>query len=51
MPDAAANPEPVEYRDPDGREMLVIRMWSGFEPESITGTELLHALGLDYPGR
>ena len=25
-------------------------MWSGFEPESITDTELLHAFGLDYPG-
>ena len=22
IPDASANPEPVEYRDPDGREML-----------------------------
>ena len=49
MLDAAADPEPVEYRDPDGRGMLAVRMWSGFEPESITDTELLHALGLDYP--
>ena len=25
-------------------------MWSGFEPESITDTQLPASLGLDYPG-
>ena len=56
MPDA----EPVEpeslaeswSRDGDSSSssseggMLAIRMWSGFEPESITYAELLHVLGL-----
>ena len=34
----------------DERTLLLIRMWSGFEPESITDAQLLAALGLDYPG-
>ena len=31
-------------------DLLAIRMWSGFEPESITDAGLLDALGLDYSG-
>ena len=57
----AADPEPVEpesLAEPWSRDgsssssssseggMLAIRMWSGFEPESITYAELLHVLGL-----
>ena len=42
------DPEPTE--DPADRSLLAIRMWSGFEPESITGAQLLASLGLDYPG-
>ena len=49
VPDAA-DPEPVAYSDTAEHEMLVIRMWSGFEPESLTDDQLLHALGLDYRG-
>ena len=48
---AVVDPEPAA--DPDdtaGRDMLAIRMWSGFEPESITDAQLLASLGLDYPG-
>ena len=32
------------------RDTLAIRMWSGFEPESISDAQLLASLGLDYPG-
>ena len=44
-PEPAGEPEPA-----DGSSLPAIRMWSGFEPESITDAELLEALGLDYPG-
>ena len=44
-------PEPAGEPDSaDGSSLQAIRMWSGFEPESITDAELLEALGLDYPG-
>ena len=35
--------------DADG-SLLTIRMWSGFEPESIADAQLLASLNLDYPG-
>ena len=44
------DPEPVEVDDPAERDVLAIRMWSGFEPESISDAQLLASLGLDYPG-
>ena len=45
-------PEPGSPTDQDTavRDLLAIRMWSGFEPESITDAQLLESLGLDYPG-
>ena len=43
-------PESSTDQDPAGRDLLAIRMWSGFEPESITDAQLLAVLGLDYPG-
>ena len=53
-PEPAAVPDPVApetaSRDSAGRDTLTIRMWSGFEPESITDAQLLTSLGLDYPG-
>ena len=49
VPDAA-DPEPVAYSNTAEHEMLVIRMWSGFEPESLTDDQLLHALNLNYRG-
>ena len=57
MPDAEPV-EPESLAEPWSRDgsssssssseggMLAIRMWSGFEPESITYAELLHVLGL-----
>ena len=53
MPDAEPV-EPESVAEPWSRDdnnsseggMLAIRMWSGFEPESITYAELLHVLGL-----
>ena len=36
--------------DSDESDLLAIRMWAGFEPESITDAELLAALGLNYQG-
>ena len=47
-PDPEPDPEPAP--DTTGRDLLAIRMWSGFEPESITDAQLLASLGLDYPG-
>ena len=47
VPDTA-DPEPITYSDTAEHQMLVIRMWSGFEPEALTGDQLLHELGLDY---
>ena len=47
VPDTA-DPEPITYSDTAEHQMLVIRMWSGFEPESLTDEQLLHELGLDY---
>ena len=47
VPDTA-DPEPITYSDTAEHQMLVIRMWSGFEPESLTDDQLLHELGLDY---
>ena len=50
-----ADPEPTlpEILSPDDTDdaqvLLLIRMWSGFEPEFITDAQLLDALGLDYP--
>ena len=49
----AADPEPVPYDilgldDYDDTQILqIIRMWSGFESESITDEQLLELLGLD----
>ena len=52
----AADPEPVPYDilgpdDYDEAQVLhIIRMWSGFESEMITDTQLLELLGLEgYP--
>ena len=45
----AVDPEPASQDSAD-RSLLAIRMWSGFEPESITDAQLLASLGLDYPG-
>ena len=54
--DDAADPEPVSSDtlwpadDYDDTQVLtLIRMWSGFESESITDAELLESLNLDYP--
>ena len=44
------DPEPAAVDDPAERDVLAIRMWSGFEPESISDAQLLASLGLDYPG-
>ena len=44
------DPEPAAVDDSAGRDILEIRMWSGFEPESISDAQLLASLGLDYPG-
>ncbi len=44
------DPEPEPAPDTAGRDLLAIRMWSGFEPESITDAQLLASLNLDYPG-
>ena len=52
-PPAMIDPAPEPAGEPDsadGSSLQAIRMWSGFEPESITDAELLEALGLDYPG-
>ena len=51
--DDAADPEPVPYDilgpdDYDDTQILqIIRMWSGFESESITDEQLLELLGFD----
>ena len=47
---AAVDPEPAAVDGSAGRDLLAIRMWSGFEPESISDAQLLASLGLDYPG-
>ena len=53
--DDAADPEPVPADtlwpdDYDEAQVLhTIRMWSGFESESITDDQLLTSLGFDYP--
>ena len=44
------DPEPVSGNDSSWHDTLAIRMWSGFEPESITDAQLPASLGLDYPG-
>ena len=44
------DPEPASGGDSAVSDILAIRMWSGFEPESISGAELLASLDLDYPG-
>ncbi len=49
-PPVLIDPEPAADQDSAGRSMLAIRMWSGFEPEPMTGARLLDSLGLDYPG-
>ena len=36
--------------DDDAQTLSLIRMWSGFESESLTDAELLESLNLDYPG-
>ena len=46
----AVDPEPAAVDDPAERDVLAIRMWSGFEPESISDAQLLASLDLDYPG-
>ena len=56
----AVDPEPAAMldavdpgtagQDSADSPLLAIRMWSGFEPESITDAQLLASLGLDYPG-
>ena len=48
VPDAADSGPAADSSD--DRALLAIRMWSGFEPESITDAQLLALLGLDYPG-
>ena len=52
-----ADPEPVPRDTPwpddydDAQVLTLIRMWSGFEPESITDAQLIDLLGLeDYRG-
>ena len=35
--------------DDDAQTLLMIRMWSGYESESITDAELFESLNLDYP--
>ena len=52
-----ADPEPVSRDTPwpddydDAQVLTLIRMWSGFEPESITDAQLIDLLGLeDYRG-
>ena len=53
MPDAMGEPEDAEPADatPDQNTVeMVIRAWSGFEPESVTDAQLLAVLNLDYPG-
>ena len=47
---AMVDPEPTGEPDFADRSLLAIRMWSGFEPESIPDAQLLASLGLDYPG-
>ena len=42
--------DPMEDQNSAERVLLAIRMWSGFESESITDAQLLASLGLDYPG-
>ena len=52
MPDAMGEPEDAEpaAATPDQNTVeMVIRAWSGFEPESVTDAQLLAVLGLDYP--
>ncbi len=44
------DPEPTGDSDSATSSLLAIRMWSGFEPESMTDSQLLASLGLDYPG-
>ena len=46
----AVDSEPAAVDDSAERDVLAIRMWSGFEPESISDAQLLASLGLDYPG-
>ena len=46
---ATVDPEPASQDSAD-RPLLAIRMWSGFEPGSVTDAQLLAVLGLDYPG-
>ena len=46
----AVDPEPAAVDDSAERDVLAIRMWSGFEPKSISDAQLLASLGLDYPG-
>ncbi len=48
-PLVTVNPEPGADSSTDG-SLLAVRMWSGFEPESMTDAQLLASLGLDYPG-
>ena len=43
-------PEPVSDNNSSWRDTLAIRMWSGFEPESISDAQLLVSMRLDYPG-
>ena len=45
-----ADPDPAADSETAGHHTLAIRMWSGFEPESITDDQLLDSLGLDYRG-
>ena len=46
----AVDPEPAADDDSAESDILAIRMWSGFDPESISDAQLLASLGLDYPG-
>ena len=47
-PSVLTDPEPVGDANAV-RSLLAVRMWSGFEPESITDAEMLALLGLDHP--
>ena len=46
----AVDPEPAAGPDSADCILLAVRMWFGFEPESISDAQLLASLGLGYPG-
>ena len=50
VPLAIVDPDPPADPNSADRVLLAVRMWSGFESESISDAQLLASLGLDYPG-